>query len=175
MDLEIARTQASTPKKLFIDSFNEEITQYLSKQNENNSSDEIDSIFKNSCIYVEIFNHTCDNSDILDELILLNSGIISKKLTKTLSFIIFKDGREKTIEYALNNNIPILNPLFIHECCVKGKLLDIEKYRIKKTFTQFSLERDFSTKKRGRASIFPQADKKKQGSKIKNKVSETIQ
>ena len=57
-----------------------------------------------------------------------------------MTCIIFKDGKNKTIEYAINNKINVLNPLWVHESILKQEPLDMENYFIKKTFTDLLLE-----------------------------------
>lgn len=59
-----------------------------------------------------------------------------KKLQKGIDFIIFKEGKNKTVEFALDKNIKLVNPLFIHESELKGELQTWEQFEIKKSYTE---------------------------------------
>ena len=109
-------------------------------------------------IYVEIFNNNIDESDVFDHLLIKIGATITKKLSKIVDYIIYKDGRLKTIKYAMDNNIPLVNPLWLHD-----KLNNIyepdEKYLIKKTFTELTIE-DANTKP-SRKTKSPNENKKR--------------
>ena len=45
-----------------------------------------------------------------------------------MTCIIFKDGKNKTLEYAINNKINRLNPLWVHESIQKQEPLDMKNY-----------------------------------------------
>lgn len=61
-----------------------------------------------------------------------------KKLQKGIDFIIFKEGKNKTVEFALDKNIKLVNPLFIHESEIKGELQNWEQFEIKKSYTELN-------------------------------------
>jgi hypothetical protein len=72
---------------------------------------------------------------------------VSKKLHKALNFIIFKEGKNKTIEFALNNNIKLVNPLFIHESVLKQEVQPWENFEIKKSYTELFLNSNINSVK----------------------------
>ena len=59
-----------------------------------------------------------------------------------MNCIIFKDGKAKTIEYAKRHDIKLLNPLWVHESNIENKLLDVDKYLIKKTLAETSIQKN---------------------------------
>lgn len=68
---------------------------------------------------------------------------VVKKLRKKLDYIIFKEGKEKTVEYAVKNQIAIVNPLWMHESIENNKLQDHKKYLyVNKSFTESTLNKD---------------------------------
>ncbi len=61
--------------------------------------------------------------------------------------IIFKDGRKKVIQKALDNEIKVedqlkqlINPLWIHDCTTRNTKLNPDFYQIKKSYTELLLE-----------------------------------
>lgn len=110
-------------------------------------------IFKDLNIYVEIVNNNRDQSDIMDHVLIkqganvsknFNLNQISKKLIKNLNYIVFKDGKLKTIEYALKHSIKIVNPLWVYDSNLSNSLLEDEKYLVKKTFSETSVQKNIN-------------------------------
>ena len=66
--------------------------------------------FKELKIFVEIYNNNKEESLIFKEIITNLGACFVNYLTKGVNYILFKDGELKTIEYALNNKIKIVNP-----------------------------------------------------------------
>ena len=70
-------------------------------------------------IYVEIINSGIDDSAVFDSIIEENGGIVVKTLNKKIDYIVFKEGSDKTMKYAIENNIKTVNPLWIDDT-IKG-------------------------------------------------------
>ena len=68
--------------------------------------------FANISVYVEIFNNGIDESSVFDDLLRKEGAILTKKLSKGVNYIVYKEGRLKTVKYAMENNIPVVNPLW---------------------------------------------------------------
>lgn len=101
-------------------------------------------IFDKVNIYVEIINNNIEQNDLLDHILLPRGANLIKKLSKEINYIIFKDGKKKTVDYALNNKITMVNPLWIHDSVQKNQLLEVEKYLVKKTYTENHLFDDIT-------------------------------
>lgn len=80
-------------------------------------------------IYVDIVNHKVDQSDLFDEIIPKFGGKIEKALNKKIDYIIFKDGKEKTLKYSLENKIKVVNPLWLDDK-INGKFFPVNKYLV---------------------------------------------
>ncbi len=97
-----------------------------------------------------------------------------KKLGKNLTCIIFKDGKNKTLEYAINNKINMLNPLWVHESIQKQEPLDMKNYFIKKTLTDLLLENSIQAhslnknKKRKYEELSKSPDKSEELAKVES-------
>jgi hypothetical protein len=59
--------------------------------------------------------------------------------------VIFKEGKQKTLEYALLKSIPIVSPLWLHECRESKQLVPKDNYLIKKTYTEILNEKVLSS------------------------------
>lgn len=91
-------------------------------------------------IFVEIYNNGIDESRIFHEKITDNGGIIQIFLNKQIDYIVFKDGSSKTLKYGFDNNIKVVNPLWIDDK-IKGKVKDLSTYLIPKhSLTEISLK-----------------------------------
>lgn len=91
-------------------------------------------------ILVEIYNNGIDESRIFHEKITDNGGIIQIFLNKQIDYIVFKDGSSKTLKYGFDNNIKVVNPLWIDDM-IKGKVKDLSTYLIPKhSLTEISLK-----------------------------------
>ena len=66
----------------------------------------------NISVYLEIFNNGIDESSVFDDLLRKEGAILTKKLSKGVNYIVYKEGRLKTVKYAMENNIPVVNPLW---------------------------------------------------------------
>ena len=88
----------------------------------------------NISVYV---NNGIDESSVFDEL-LKEGAIVTKKLSKGVNYIVYKEGRLKTVKYAMENNIPVVNPLWVHDK-LQGVFKRDEKYTIKRTFTELMI------------------------------------
>lgn len=98
-------------------------------------------------IYVEITNSGIDDSTIFDSIIEDNGGIVIKSLNKKIDYIVFKDGSDKTMKYAIENNIKIVNPLWIDDT-IKGTFTKTSDYLVKtKTLTEIELKKQYEKKK----------------------------
>lgn len=71
---------------------------------------------------------------------------ISKRIKGT-NYVIFNDGKKTTIEKALEHDIKVkyliiqlVSPTWIHESTLNGKLINIDNYIIKKSFTDLFLD-----------------------------------
>jgi hypothetical protein len=101
-------------------------------------------------------------------------------LYKSIDFIVFKEGKNKTIEYALRNNIAIVNPLWMHDSLNEGKPLPKEGYVIKKTFTEIINEKDMSNTSSAGSGLGLRKGKRKnentelKSEDFKNKKQKTI-
>ena len=95
--------------------------------------------FKELKIFVEIYNNNKEESFIFKDIIINLGACFVSYLTKGINYIIFKDGKLKTIKYALNNKIKIVNPLWLDDK-INGKFNDDSIYQIKKNFTEINFE-----------------------------------
>ena len=93
----------------------------------------------NISVYLEIFNNGIDESSVFDDLLRKEGAILTKKLSKGVNYIVYKEGRLKTVKYAMENNIPVVNPLWVHDK-LQGVFERDEKYIIKRTFTELMIE-----------------------------------
>lgn len=99
-----------------------------------------DKTFAGYKILVEIYNNGIDESRIFHEKITDNGGIIQIFLNKQIDYIVFKDGSSKTLKYGFDNNIKVVNPLWIDDM-IKGKVKDLSTYLIPKhSLTEISLK-----------------------------------
>jgi hypothetical protein len=99
----------------------------------------LNSFFKKLKIYVEIYNNNKEESNIFKEIIIDLGAIYETYLTKKVNYIIFKDGRLKTLKYALANKIKVVNPLWLDDK-LNDNFNDDSVYEIKKNFTQINIE-----------------------------------
>ena len=99
----------------------------------------LNNYFKELKIFVEIYNNNKEESYIFKEIITNLGAFFVNYLTKGINYIIYKDGRLKTIKYALNNKIKIVNPLWLDDK-LNDKFYDDSIYEIKKNFTQINFE-----------------------------------
>ena len=118
----------------------------------------------NLTIYVEISNNGIDESSLFDELLTKEGANVTKKLSKGVNYIIYKEGRLKTVKYAMENNIPIVNPLWVDDK-LHGIFNSDDKYLIKRTFTDLIIEE--VTAKNHRRTKSPNDMKKKKKSSAK--------
>ena len=95
--------------------------------------------FKELKIFVEIYNNNKEESLIFKEIITNLGSCFVNYLTKGVNYILFKDGELKTIKYALNNKIKIVNPLWLDDK-LNDKFYDDSIYEIKKNFTEINFE-----------------------------------
>ena len=95
--------------------------------------------FKELKIFVEIYNNNKEESLIFKEIITNLGACFVNYLTKGVNYILFKDGKLKTIKYALNNKIKIVNPLWLDDK-LNDKFYDDSIYEIKKNFTEINFE-----------------------------------
>jgi hypothetical protein len=110
-------------------------------------------LFKGITIYVEIFNNEIDNSDLLDDILRENGANLIKKLsTPKIDYIVFKEGKDKTVEFALKNGISLVNPLWVHESLMDDEVKAEGKYIVKKTFSELSVNQSH---KFGKRRTFP--------------------
>jgi hypothetical protein len=56
---------------------------------------------------VEIFNNGNNQSDCVVPILEANGATIHKKISKSTNYIIFKEGRKKVIQKALDNEIKV--------------------------------------------------------------------
>jgi hypothetical protein len=70
---------------------------------------------------------------------------VAKNLSKGTDVIIYKEGKGKTVEYGLLKNIPIVNPLWLHDSLTQNQLLQKDNYLIKKTYTEMLNEKVLSS------------------------------
>lgn len=115
-------------------------------------------------VYVEISNNGIDESSLFDELLTKEGAIVTKKLCKGVNYIIYKEGRLKTVKYAMENNIPVVNPLWVDDK-LHGIFKSDDKYLIKRTFTELTIEE--VTAKNHRRTKSPNDLKKKKKSSAK--------
>ena len=99
----------------------------------------LNNYFKELKIFVEIYNNNKEESYIFKEIITNLGAFFVNYLTKGINYIIYKDGRLKTIKYALNNKIKIVNPLWLDDK-LNDKFYDDSIYEIKKNFTEINFE-----------------------------------
>ena len=99
----------------------------------------LNNYFKELKIFVEIYNNNKEESYIFKEIITNLGAFFVNYLTKGINYIIYKDGRLKTIKYALNNKIKIVNQLWLDDK-LNSKFNDDSIYEIKKNFTQINFE-----------------------------------
>lgn len=92
----------------------------------------------NITVYVEIFNNGIDESSVFHELLHKEGAILTKKLSKGVNYIVYKEGRLKTVKYVMENNIPVVNHLWVHDK-LQGVFERDEKYIIKRTFTELTI------------------------------------
>lgn len=98
-------------------------------------------------IYVEIINSGIDDSAVFDSIIEENGGIVVKTLNKKIDYIVFKEGSDKTMKYAIENNIKTVNPLWIDDT-IKGTFTKTSDYLVKKkTLTEIELKKQYQKKK----------------------------
>ena len=112
-------------------------------------------------IYVETYSDNIDKSALLGELLVNIGAIYRKKLCKTLDYIIFKDGKLKTMKYAVDNNIPLVNPLWLHDQ-LNNKFQGDNNYLIKRTFTELHLEINNKKRTKDKETLFDMEFKQKQ-------------
>ena len=95
--------------------------------------------FKNKKIYIEIYNEGQNDNKSFNNL-LIKYGIKPKqKLSKDLDYIIFKDGLIKTQKFAIENEVKLVNPLWLHDKLI-GNFKEDEKYLIKKKFSELNID-----------------------------------
>ena len=99
----------------------------------------LNNYFKELKIFVEIYNNNKEESYIFKEIITNLGAFFVNYLTKGINYIIYKDGRLKTIKYALNNKIKIVNSLWLDDK-LNDKFYDDSIYEIKKNFTEINFE-----------------------------------
>ncbi len=68
-------------------------------------------IFSGLNIFVEIFNNGKNQSDCVIPILEENGAIVHKKIIKSTNFIIFKEGRKKVIQKALDSEIKVSTTL----------------------------------------------------------------
>lgn len=90
-----------------------------------------DKIFEGYKILVEIYNNGIDESAIFEEKIENYGGKTQIFLDKKIDYIVFKDGSSKVLKYGFDNNIKVVNPLWIDDM-IEGKLKDLSTYLIPK-------------------------------------------
>ena len=112
-------------------------------------------------IYVETYSDNIDKSALLGELLVNIGAIYRKKLCKTLDYIIFKDGKLKTMKYAVDNDIPLVNPLWLHDQ-LNNKFQGDNNYLIKRTFTELHLEINNKKRTKDKEALFDMEFKQKQ-------------
>ena len=112
-------------------------------------------------IYVETYSDNIDKSALLGELLVNIGAIYRKKLCKTLDYIIFKDGKLKTMKYAVDNDIPLVNPLWLHDQ-LNNKFQGDNNYLIKRTFTELHLEINNKKRTKDKEALFDMDFKQKQ-------------
>ena len=112
-------------------------------------------------IYVETYSDNIDKSALLGELLVNIGAIYRKKLCKTLDYIIFKDGKLKTMKYAVDNDIPLVNPLWLHDQ-LNNKFQGDNNYLIKRTFTELHLEINNKKRTKDKETLFDMEFKQKQ-------------
>ena len=102
-------------------------------------TDYILKFFKNKKIYIEIYNEGQNDNKSFNNL-LIKYGIKPKqKLSKDLDYIIFKDGLIKTQKFAIENEVKLVNPLWLHDKLI-GNFKEDEKYLIKKKFSELNID-----------------------------------
>ena len=113
-------------------------------------------------IYVEIINSGIDDSEIFDSIIEENGGIVVKTLNKKIDYIVFKEGSDKTMKYAIENNIKTVNPLWIDDT-IKGKFTKTSDYLVKKkTMTEIELKKEYEKKKKPQQVVLLGIKRKKE-------------
>lgn len=96
-------------------------------------------------IYVEIFNNGFEEKDLLDEYIIRGGGVIVKRLSEKIDYIVFKEGNAKTIQYAMDKGIIVVNPLWVNDKmynCFKGT----DAYIINNSYNDVCLDINYGSK-----------------------------
>ena len=126
-------------------------------------------------IYVETYSDNIDKSALLGELLVNIGAIYRKKLCKTLDYIIFKDGKLKTMKYAVDNDIPLVNPLWLHDQ-LNNTFQGDNNYLIKRTFTELHLEIKNKKRTKDKDALFDMEFKHKRKRRItmKDKCSDVV-
>lgn len=113
-------------------------------------------------IYVEIINSGIDDSAVFDSIIEENGGIVVKTLNKKIDYIVFKEGSDKTMKYAIENNIKTVNPLWIDDT-IKGTFTKTSDYLVKKkTLTEIELKKQYEKKKKPQQVVLLGIKRKKE-------------
>ena len=95
--------------------------------------------FKHKKIYIEIYNEGENDNKSFNNL-LIKYGIKPKqKLSKDLDYIIFKDGLIKTQKFSIENEVKLVNPLWLHDKLI-GNFKEDEKYLIKKKYSELNID-----------------------------------
>lgn len=105
-------------------------------------------IFKDKSFYIDVYICKSDFSDNYRKLILENGGQVRSRLTNSVDFVIFNEGKDDTIGKAVLYQLPLLNPVFIEECIKKGEIIDIEEFIVNKSYTDIILFKENEKKKR---------------------------
>ena len=79
---------------------NKEINKKFDIMNKNDLQIKLLDYFSNKKIYCEIFNGSDNVSESFSTKLKAYNAIIYKKLTKSIDYIVFKDGHLKTKKYA---------------------------------------------------------------------------
>jgi hypothetical protein len=80
---------------------------YVSILDETNQEITDKGLFSDLKIFVEIFNNNINQSDCVIPILKENGAEVQSKITKSTDLIIFKDGRKKVIQKALDNSIKV--------------------------------------------------------------------
>ena len=122
-------------------------------------------LVKPKTVYVETYNDNIDKSALLGELLDKIGATYVRKLSKTLDYIIFKDGKLKTMKYAVDNDIPLVNPLWLHDQ-LNNTFQGDSHYLIKRTFTELHLEIKNKKRTKDKDALFDMEFKHKRKRRI---------
>ncbi|MCQ2821403.1 MAG: hypothetical protein MJ252_29435 [archaeon] len=103
------------------------------------SEEKISNFLRDKKVYIDIKSEKPEDTSKAKELLKKFNVDLKRSLSKNLDYIIYHEGRPQTLEYALNNNIKVVNLLWLDDK-ENGILMEDSKYLIPLDRDEINLE-----------------------------------